>query len=104
MINFNNNNYNCLRLIITAWLHPVNENATPVSKYVNNFIVPHQTHENDFAYTIIIQKIHILIIWLYNPCDNSEKQNYLNQAMILIKIKKMLEYLSGVINIQNTVL
>ena len=70
--NIHNNNYNCLRLTITAWLHQIKENATCESNYVNSLIVPHQPHEDDFNYIIRIQNLYNTNIWLYTQCGNGK--------------------------------
>ena len=57
ILNIRISKYNCLQLSITAWLHPVKENATRESKYENKLIVPRQLHEDDLGYLIRIKKI-----------------------------------------------
>ena len=80
--------YNCLKLTITAWLHPVIGNATRESKYVDKLIEPRQQHEDDFGYILRIQKLYNINIWLYTPVVEVKK-NCLNKWMLLIKIEKL---------------
>ena len=56
--------YNCLQLVITAWLHPVIVNANRESKYVDKLIEPRQQHEDDFGYLLRIQKLYNINICL----------------------------------------
>ena len=67
VLNIRNSEYNCLQLIITAWLHPAMNHATRESKYVNNLIEAGQQHEDGIAFIIRIQKLYNIYIWVYTP-------------------------------------
>ena len=47
ILNIRNSKYNCLKLFITAWLHPAMDHATRESKYVNNLIEQRQQQEDE---------------------------------------------------------
>ena len=67
ILNIRNFKNDCLKLTITAWLHPAMDHATRECKYVNNLNEPRQQHEDDFAYIIRIQKLYNINIWIYTP-------------------------------------
>ena len=64
MLNIRNSEYNCLQLLITAWLHPAMDQATRRSKYVRNLIEARQQHEDDSAYKIRIHKLQNISVWV----------------------------------------
>ena len=41
------------------------DHATRESKNANNLIEPRQQHEDDFAYTLRIQKFYNINVWKY---------------------------------------
>ena len=67
-----------MQLSITAWLHRAVDHATRESKNVNKLVVRRQDHEDDFGYTLRIEKLHNNNIWIYAP-RGDDKLNCLNQ-------------------------
>ena len=59
--------YNCLHLTIAAWLYPAIHHATREIKYQNKLIEPRHQHEDDFGYTLRIQKLYNINLWIYTP-------------------------------------
>ena len=71
ILKIRNCKYNCLQIVITAWLHPTKNHATRESNYAKNLNVPRLQHEIDFAYVIRMQKLYNINRCLYTPCGNS---------------------------------
>ena len=63
--NIRSKNFNCLRLCITAALHPVTEHATRENKYIANLVKDWEANEYVHNYLTKIQKIYIINIWFY---------------------------------------
>ena len=67
-----NSKFNCLQLIISAWLNLAMDQATRVSKYVNILIEARQQNEDEFAYIIRKQKLYNINILIYTPCGEGK--------------------------------
>ena len=61
------NKFNCLRLCITAALHPVTEHATRENKYINNLVDDWEYNETAYDYITKIQNKYNINIWFYRP-------------------------------------
>ena len=52
-----NCNYNCLKLAITARLHPAEDHTSCENNYAKNIIVPRQQQADVFAYILRKQNL-----------------------------------------------
>ena len=48
------------------------DNAKREIKYQNKLIAPRQQHEDDCGYTLRIQKLYNINIWIYTPCGDGK--------------------------------
>ena len=67
ILNIRSNKFNCLRLCITAALHPVTEHATREKKYINNLVDDWEYNETAHDYITKIQNKYNINIWFYRP-------------------------------------
>ena len=67
ILNIRSIKFNCLRLCITAALHPVTEHATREIKYINNLVDDWEYNETAYDYIKKIQNKYNINIWLYRP-------------------------------------
>ena len=71
ILNIRSNKFNCLRLCITAALHPVTEHATRENKYINNLVDDWEYNETAYDYITKIQNKYNIIILFYRPAQDS---------------------------------
>ena len=67
ILNIRSNTFNCLRLCITAALHPVTEHATRENKYIKNLVDDWEYNETACDYITKIQNKNNINIWFYRP-------------------------------------
>ena len=67
ILNIRSNKFNCLRLYITAALHPVTEHVTRENKYINNLVDDWEYNETAYGYITKIQNKYNINIWFYRP-------------------------------------
>ena len=67
ILNIRSNKFNCLRLCITAALHPVTEHATRENKYNNNLVDDWEYKETAYDYITKIKNNYNISIWFYRP-------------------------------------
>ena len=65
ILNIRSNKFNCLRLCITAALHPVTEHATRENKYINNLVDDWEYNETAYDYITKTQNKYNINIWFY---------------------------------------
>ena len=59
--------FNCLRICITAALHPVTEQATRENEYIKNLVDDWEYNETAYDYITKIQNKYNINIWFYRP-------------------------------------
>ena len=67
ILNIRINKFNCLRLCITAALHPVTEHATRENKYINNLVDDWEYNQIAYDYIIKVQNKYNIDILFYQP-------------------------------------
>ena len=71
ILNIRSNKFNCLRLCITAALHPVTEHATKENEFFNNLVDDWEYNETAYDYITKIQKKYNINIWFHKPAQDS---------------------------------
>ena len=71
IVNIKSNKFNCLRLCITAALHPVPQDATRKNKNYKNLVDDWEYNEFTYDYITKIQNKYNINIWFYRPTQDS---------------------------------
>ena len=81
------NKFNCLRLCITAALHPVTKHATRENKDIANLVEDWEANEYEHNYLTKIQNKYNINIWFYGPAQdgNLAKVEHLEKCSNFVK-------------------
>ena len=69
-MDFKSNKFNCLRLCITAALHPVTEHATRENKHIAKLVEDWEANEYVHNYITKFQNKTKINIWFYRPAQD----------------------------------
>ena len=94
ILNIRNNKFNCLRLCITAALHPAARNATRENKYIDNLVDDWEDNEYAHNYLTKIQNKYNINIWFYRPIPGSAKVELLEKCIDFVKDRKNVRILT----------
>ena len=97
ILNIRSNKFNCLRLCVTAALHPVTEHATREKKYINNLVNDWEYNETAYNYITKIQNQYNTDIWFYRPAQqdsNIAKVERLEKCFNFVKDRQNVRILA----------